>query len=406
MSSYRWVVESLMFLMYMAFGISWMAYVPLMADLVAHFQIKPTSVAFVISLVSVSKAFVPLLAGVLAARIGLKRALLVGACLSALSILIPSAPTFPILLALRFVFGIGGAILVTLMGPMAMDWFPRSELPLVNGLNNVAVNTGITIALYTAVPLSKQVGWQQALQLYATASLVLAVLWALFGRNRALEPDPAKPKASGGPAVAILDLMKLPETWLIALAFGGPLSLYLALNTWLPSHFESAFKLPRADASAATGLFNLVGIPSAILGGWLTTRLGLRRPIIMLSGLLMPCASAALICLGDNPPIRTLAAVVLGLSFFIATSPVFTIPTELAGLTSRHVAILNGIVFSFSYILSFFSPLIVGQLKEHTGSYLPGLLLFAVGSSVTALAGYLLPETGPRRAQGHLRDAA
>lgn len=397
MSGYRWVVEALMFLMYMAFGISWMAYAPLLKDVSDHFSVGSAQAALVISLVSVSKAFVPLLAGMLAARIGLKYTLLVGGALSALAVVAPMAPSWQVLLAIRFVFGIGGAIIVTLMGAMAMEWFGRDELPLVNGLNNVAVNTGITVALFSAVPLSQRLGWQMALQVFAAPTVVLAVLWAVFGRERMQAQDSDKPKAADGPKVAIGDLMRLRETWLIALAFGGPLSLYLALNTWLPTHFEKAFHLDRASASGATAWFNLVGIPSAILGGKLTVALGLRRPPIMLSGTLLPIAAAMLICLGDNPTARLVASLLLGFAFFIATAPLFTIPTELAGLTSRHVAVLNGIVFSASYVLSFVSPLLVGWLYDRTGSLTPGLLLFAGVSGGTALAGFLLPETGPKK---------
>lgn len=395
MPSYRWVVESLMFLLYMTFGISWMAYAPLLKSVADHFAIKSAQAAMAISLVSVSKAFVPLLAGMLAARIGLKRTLLLGAALSCVAVIAPSAPSYEAFLAIRFVFGIGGAIIVTLMGPMAMEWFGREELPLVNGLNNVAVNTGITVALYTSVPLAAALGWQQALRVCALPLIVLTVLWAFLGAERTVAVDPDKPKAADGPKVTIGDMVRLRETWLIALAFGGPLSLYLALNTWLPTHFQKAFGLDVGAAARATGLFNLIGIPSAILGGKLTVALGLRRPIIMLSGILLPIASGTLICLGGNEIARYGASLVLGFAFFIATAPLFTIPTELAGLTSKHVAVLNGVVFSASYVISFISPLLVGWLGDKTGSLMPGLLVFAAVSGGTALAGFLLPETGP-----------
>lgn len=398
MSGYRWVVEALMFLMYVAFGISWMAYAPLLKDVSGHFSVGSAQAALVISLVSVSKAFVPLLAGMLAARIGLKNTLLVGGGLSALAIVAPAAPNWEALLAIRFVFGIGGAILVTLMGAMAMEWFSREELPLINGLNNVAANTGITIALFTAVPLAGKLGWQDALRVFAIPTVILALLWAVFGKERAVALDPDKPKAADGPKVSVGDMMRLRETWLIALAFGGPLSLYLALNTWLPTHFEKAFQLERAAASVATMWFNLVGIPTAILGGKLTVTLGLRRPPIMLSGTLLPIAATMLVCLGGNPTARLFASLLLGFAFFIATAPLFTIPTELAGLTSRHVAVLNGIVFSASYVLSSISPPLVGWIYDRTGSLTPGLLLFAGISAGTALAGWLLPETGPKKA--------
>ena len=37
-------------------------------------------------------------------------------------------------------------MVVTLLGPMVMRWFPRRELPVVNAFNSVAVNTGLAPA--------------------------------------------------------------------------------------------------------------------------------------------------------------------------------------------------------------------------------------------------------------------
>jgi len=389
MKRYRWVIESVLFLTYFVFGISWLAYAPLMGDVEKAFDVTHARAGALISLVSIAKAFVPLLAGLLAARIGLRWALLAGAGLASVAVAAPLMPGFDALLATRFVFGVGGAIVVTLMGPMVMQWFPRDELPMVNGLNNVAVNTGITVAMFTAVPLAGRLGWQTTLVVFGALSAVVTVAWALLGREglTAVERK-AVEKASLG------EVARRRETWIVALAFTGPLSLYLALNTWLPTHFQLAFGLGKAQASQVTGLFNLVGIPVAILGGWLTGRLGLRRPLIVAAGLLMPVGAAGL-CLSADPTLRVASAVVLGAAFFLYVAPLFTIPMELEGMTPPRVALMMGVVFSVSYVVSFLSPMLVGWLKDTTGTFAPGFMIFAALSSSLAVGGMLLPETGP-----------
>lgn len=390
---YRFVVEGLLFLLYFSFGVSWLAYAPIMGDLEQHFGVNHTEGAMMISLVSLAKAFVPLFAGVLAARLGLKEALLVGASLSALAALVPLAPTFKTLLLGRFLFGMGGAIVVTLMGPTVMAWFPRKELPMVNGLNNVAVNAGICLALFATVPTVNTFGWRPTLIGFGLFSAALTAAWAVLGRDGAKE-TPEQPLADEQDAT-LGELIRRKETWLIAMAFTGPLSLYLALNTWLPSHYQDAFGLSRQAASSLTGLFNLVGIPAALCGGFLTGKLGLRRPLVMLSGGLMPVAALGLF-LSPFQSLRVASAVLLGACFFLYVAPLFTIPMELPGMTPSRVALMMGCVFSLSYVVSFVSPLLVGKLKDLTGSFVPGLTLFAIGSATLALGAYLLPETGPK----------
>ncbi|HXE71500.1 MAG TPA: MFS transporter [Candidatus Nitrosotenuis sp.] len=393
-SPYRWVIEALLFSLYLAFGISWLAYAPLLKELEAHFGVGHARAGMLISLVSVSKAFVPLLAGLVAARLGLRRALMVGASLAGLAALAPLAPSFETLLGVRFLFGVGGAVVVTLMGAVVMEWFPRRELPMVNAFNNVAVNSGITLALFCTAGLAARLGWQGALVALGLVSTALALAWALLGREAARPGgEAARPT---GDRSGLGPVLRRRETWFLALAFTGPLSLYLALNTWLPTHYQEAFGLDRGAASRLTGLFNLVGIPAALVGGWLTARLGLRRPLIVASGLLMPLGALAMVG-ASNPALRLAGALALGTSFFLYVAPLFTLPMELPGMTPGTVALMNGVVFSLAYVVSFFAPVATGWLKEATGSFLPGFLTFAALSASLALGGLWLPETGPGR---------
>lgn len=385
-----YLVEGLLFLIYLAFGISWIAYSPIMGELEGHFHVSHAEAGSLISLVSLAKAFVPLFAGLLAARLGLKRALALGAGLAGIAAVLPFAPTFKLMLVGRFLFGVGGAIVVTLMGPTVMAWFSGSKLPMINGLNNVAVNAGITVAYFTTVPLVNHLGWRTTLVGFGLISIGLAIAWMLFGAEADTDSEAV---AQDNPR--LIEMLRRPETWWLGLAFTGPLSLYLALNTWLPSHYQEAFNLSRSAASQMTGLFNLVGIPAAIFGGLLTARLGLRKPLILLSGCIMPVAALGLFA-SPELSVRTISAVMLGASFFLYVAPLFTIPMELPGMTPRRVALMMGCIFSMAYIVSFLSPMLVGALRDWTGSFGPGLGLFALTSSVLAIGASRLPETGPK----------
>lgn len=262
---------------------------------------------------------------------------------------------------------------------------------MINGINNVAVNCGITVAMFLSVPLAGSLGWRTALAIIGASSGVIAVAWLLLARDGA----PTSSKSAGVEEARLSDVTRMRETWLVALAFTGPLSLYLALNTWLPTYYMGAFGLSKGEAAHATGVFNLVGIPTALVGGWLCGKLGLRRPLIIVAGLLMPVAAAGMVAL-PTAGLRTTCAIFTGIAFFLYVAPLFTIPMELKGMTARRIALMTGVVYSVAYGVSFVSPLLVGWMKDLTGSFLPGLLMAAAGASSLAVAGYLLPETGPR----------
>lgn len=392
---YRFVIEALLFLTYAAFGLSWMGITPVMNDIQAAYSVSSTGLGLLTTVVALAKVFTPLLTGLLALRIGIRRTILIGSACICCAALVPYAPSFPVFLTERFVFGIGGAMVVTLLGPMAMGWFPQVELPIVNALNNVAVNTGISITLFTTVPLAARLGWQHTLLLYGLLSVVLMVAWAACGRDARTV---AAASDTAMRPVYYRDVWRLRETWLIALAFTGPLALYLAFNTWLPRYYMEVFGMSKAAASHFTGLFNVVGIPTAVAAGFLTRQLGLRRPLIIAAGVVMGFAACGMFMLNRSSLIL-IAAVVLGICLFTYVAPLFTIPMELPGLTPRHLGLMMATVFSCAYAVSALSPLLVGFLRDFTGSYVPGLLVWSIFSAVLAIAGMLLPETGPARKQ-------
>ena len=395
LSSRRYMVEVLLFSLYLVFGISWLAYAPLLPELSGQFGFDKAQGGLLISLVSLAKAFVPLFAGTMAARFGLHRALLVGACFSGLAVTLPFLPSINTLLVGRFLFGVGGAIIVTLMGPLVMTWFPKKELPMVTGMNNVAVNTGITVALFATLPLAQKMGWQNTLVLFGALCAILAVFWGFFGSEGPIKREVKSDTPEEKPT--IWEMLRRSETYWLGLAFTGPLSLYLALNSWLPSHYELAFGLERTAASQLTGLFNAVGIPMAVVGGYLCSKFGKRRPLIIVAGMLMPISSYFLV----NSPVhqvRLVSAVVLGASLFLYVAPLFTIPMELPNIDAPRVALMMGCVFSLAYIISTISPWLTGFLADKYGSYSYGLTLFCFTSSLLAIGGFMLPETGQSEA--------
>lgn len=396
---YRFVIETLLFLTYAVFGLSWIAITPLVGELQAEFDITSAQLGMINTLVSVAKVVAPLLTGLLAVRIGLKKTILLGSLCICFAAIAPFTSNFTLFLASRFVFGVGGAIVVTLLGPMVMQWFPKSEMPLVNAFNNVAVNTGIAVTLFTTVPLAAAVGWRNALLVYAGLSVLLMLAWAFLGRDHVSEPKTTGETPSA--TVRYAEVWRMKETWIIALAFAGPLALYLAFNTWLPTYYMEAFGMSKAMASQFTGLFNMVGIPTAIVAGILTKQLGLRRPFIIGAGVLMGFAGLGMF-LTPNPLLITVAAVSLGIAMFTYVSPLFTTPMELKGMTPQHVSLMMGTVFSFAYLFSSLSPMLVGMMRDATGSFVPAFAIWAVFSWVLALGGLLLPETGPRGQKARL----
>jgi cyanate permease len=396
-SRHRYVIEVILFLTYALFGVSWMAVAPLAKDLMVFFKVGVTEFSYLGTVVTIAKVVAPLATGALALRFGLRRTLLVGSALICLVLAGPLSPTFGAFVGSRFLFGLGGAVVVTVMGPMVMQWFPKEELPAVNAWNGVAVNTGIAVTMYLTPPLAgSSLGWRGALLVYGALNVVMMLAWALLGR------DPETAVSAGGAAgkdaakVRYMDVWRMKETWLASLAFTGAVALYLSFSYWLPSFYMETLHFERAAAARYSGIVNLAGIPSAIVSGYLTKELGVRRPFLLVGGAITGVVAFGMF-LFSSPAIIMASAILLGIALFIPTAAIATLLMELPGVTPRHVSLMMGTMFSFCYVVSAFAPNLVAFLRERTGSFVPGFVALTVFSWVIFASGLFLPETGPGR---------
>ena len=65
-------------------------------------------------------------------------------------------------------------------------------------------------------------------------------------------------------------------------------------------------------------------------------------------------------------------------------------------MSFRSGVVVISIMQCVGNIGNFIGPLLVGYLVDMTGSFLPGFVLATVASLTLLVAGFMLPETGPR----------
>jgi len=170
----------------------------------------------------------------------------------------------------------------------------------------------------------------------------------------------------------------------------------MSLSAWLPTYYHEVFGMPLSEAGFIMGvLFSLAGgISGAVAGGVLPSLLGRRKPFVLIPGLII--AFAGLGCyLINSTPLIYISVIVFGFVSWVCWPPLLTIAMELPGMTPSLVAVVVAAATSMANFTGFFSPIVVGYLTDVTGSYLPGFFIWTTVSTGLAVAGLLLPETGP-----------
>jgi len=333
-------------------------------------------------------------AGIVASRIGLKKTFAIGAFLMAGGVLSPFCSNIIHLLATRVIFAIGAAMTFPIAGGLVMQWFSRKEIPLINGLNMSITSAGNTVALFTAVLVANAFGWKAPLTVYGGIALVFALVWLILGRERKGHvTEPGIEDAS--PPVSIGAVLRRKTTILLGLTVAGPFILFMAISSWLPAYYNQVFGMPLSQAGSITGLFPLFGIVGCILGGILPMRTGLRKPFLLIPGILLGFAALGTF-LVNNLSIIYVSIALFGICELIFMPVIFTVCMELPGTTPQVAALIIAAMLAIGNVLGFTGPLIVGFLTDITSSYLPGLVVCSVLSWSLLIGGLLLPETGPR----------
>ena len=355
-----------MFAMYASFGMSWMGVVPLFQDIEKDLAIGHSQGAWLISIISLAKSIFPIIAGILATRIGLTKTLRISSILILFSLFTPYLPSYYAWLLFRFIFGIGGAMWVTLMGAVTMQIFEPKKRPLINSLNGVAVNFGVVIAFWYTLTLSANFGWKMSLTLYSAISVISAIVLFSLGELVAKSEKTEQKNQQVQPteeSMSYLGTLKLPVTWIISLSFTGPLALYLVFNTWLPVYYQEAMAIPKLQTFNYMVLMNAWGIPAAIFTGLMIQKFKKCKPFILVASILLPLASFYSVTSTDPSSLGTLLAIT-GAGMFLSVSPLVTLLQNQPKMNPKIIGMILGTMFSVTYIISSMMPGMVGHFYD------------------------------------------
>ena len=387
LSRYRWVMAAMSLLGHLALGFNLFGISPVLPLAIADYGISSLAAGFLVSLPMLLAAAFGIPGGMLVARIGVRRAQLIGWLAMAVLALSAAAPNFGVMLLLRLAYGVGLSMMITSTGPLLMAWFSRREVLVMNSLNTAAVSLGVAIAVVGAAPLAEATDWKIAMSAFGAVGVVGSIAWLAMGRDAPLEG--IRPAAITLRQTA--RVLRGRTVVLLVLTDAGVLIQYTALTGWLPTFFNDHLGLSLSAAGFITGVLPLVGVFAVIAGGIVPLRFDSPRAIFILSGLAAALGGLGSYLVPSLPGIYV-AAGVLGFGSWFYVPILLTLPLRLPGITPQGLAVIYGSLMTFSGFAMFIAPILVGAIRDATGSFLPGFLFCTAMSGTALLAGLFLPR--------------
>ncbi len=296
------------------------------------------------------------------------------------------------LLGVGLMLGTAGASFAVAL-PLASRWYPAERQGLVMGIA-AAGNSGTVIANLLAPRLANVVGWHGV---FGLAMVPLAAVLAAFVLLAKDSPD----RSRGQPAGRYLAALRRPDLWWLcffySITFGG----YVGLSSFLPLFLRDQYAVSPVTAGYLTALAAFIGSGMRPVGGYLADKVtGVRLLSVLLVGLGAVYALAAqLPSLGLMAGLLALAMTCLGMG----NGAVFQLVPQ---CFRAEIGIATGVVGAVGGIGGFLLPILLGNIKQSTGSFALGFVALAMLVAGAAIALHGLKVRGRWRAPGAVPQVA
>ena len=316
---------------------------------------------------------------------------------SAFTMLTAAATSYSVMLAVRFLFGMGEAGAWPSAARVFSHWIPLRERGRVQGIFFAGAHLagGLTPGLVALIAL--YLPWRMVF----VALGFVGLAWAAFLYRWFRDEPREHPSVNAAEADLIETTRGLPVahergTWSEVFRIPSllPLCLQYVANsygyyffiTWLPTYLAKARGMSSAELAIFSGLPLTLSAIADVTGGFTTDalcrRLGVRTGTRVIGAVAYVSAAVAMLAgtLATNPRIGGTLIAIGGAFSMFTLAPSWS---TAIGLGGRNTALLSSVMNTAGQVGAFFSPLVLALIVDRTGSWslplhvLSGLYLMA-----------------------------
>ncbi len=344
----------------------WVLFGPLTPFVAEQIHLSATQKGLLTAIPLLGGSFFRPILGLLADRVGGRRAGLAGLTLTLIPLVVGwyFATQLWQFYFIGFFLGVAGASFAVAL-PLAGRWYSAEHQGLAMGIAG-AGNAGSLIATFFGPRLAQHYGWHSVFALALIPVVGVLAFFFLFAKD-----SPARSAPKTWPQYA--QLLTQADTWrlcfLYSLTFGG----FVGLSSFLPGFFHDQYHLSKVQSGDFATLVIIAGSFLRPVGGFIADKIGGYRLLL----LLLAGVSASLVIIGSLPPV-TLVVLMLFIAMGMlgmGNGAVFQIAPQ---RFPADIELMTGIVGAAGGLGGFFLPSVIGALKDMTGSFGVGLLCFAV----------------------------
>jgi NNP family nitrate/nitrite transporter-like MFS transporter len=247
-------------------------------------------------------------------------------------------------------------------------WYPPEKQGTALGVYG-AGNIGQSLAAFGSPLLAAALGFRWGFWTFGVLLLAWLAVFLLKAENA---PRRAPAKSFGD----VIKPLRDAKSWVLSLyyflTFGG----FVAMAIYLPIFLTEIFKLTPGDAGFRTAGFVVLATAMRPVGGMLADRIGGRKILLWV----FPATAAMAVFLACPMMVTfTIGALGMAAAIGLGNGAVFKLVPE---YFPQSVGAVTGLVGAAGGLGGFFPPLVLGAVRQATGSFTPGFVLLALFSIV------------------------
>ncbi|MBT2616155.1 MULTISPECIES: NarK/NasA family nitrate transporter [unclassified Bacillus (in: firmicutes)] len=361
---------------FLYFDISFMIWVLLGAlgvYITKDFGLSPAEKGLIVAIPILGGSFFRIVLGFLTDRIGPRKTAIGG-------MLVTMIPLFwgwlfgeslAELYLIGILLGVAGASFAAAL-PMASRWYPPHLQGLAMGIAG-AGNSGTLFATLFGPRIADSLGWHNVMGLALIPLTIVFIIYILIAKDAPSQP-PAKPLKE------YFNVFKITDTWYFCILYSVTFGGFVGFTSFLSIFFVDEYGLTRIRAGEFVTLCVIAGSFFRPVGGFIADKIGGVK-------LLMFLFIGLTICMFGISFLYSLTAVTIllfiGMLFLgMGNGAVFQLVPQ---RFSKEIGFITGIVGAAGGVGGFLVPNILGTLKQITGTYATGFLVFSAVGIVALL---------------------
>ena len=370
----KWTIEFVLYAVYMVFGAAWATTGSVMPQIMHDFNVDVSHAALMSNVTLWAKIVGAVCTAVLVARMGTRRSYLLGCVMIGVSVFIPFIDNFTLLLIIRFLGGLGGAVCLVSLVPTVARFFDNKMAATLNSINCTSNIIGTIIALTLAGYLSTLFGgWRNLLAGYGVITLLLGVVWMLCFTDEERSEENAASQSRKSKMAVLKEAIFSRIVWGMIAQYAGAMIMMVFMFTFLPLYYAKYAHLPADSHAHLSGTVNQVGIMlGALVGPYFKNRGYHYKNWLFISSIFMAVTTFAML-FATNDIVILVCSFLTGGIFATWFAFIFSIPKEgLKNATTQTVTYAMSTFWVCTFLLATINSQLIGWSVDLTGGFSVG----------------------------------